>query len=246
MINYYTELHKEAQSYTKLIKRVVKNLFFMEKLEKIDKAASLKLETFDSATVIKNAGLRFFRALRNQVSNNWRNKAEFWSRLYDLRNEFRSENIDKVKSYMHSLGAELTINPRNHFYYERDSHTYGNDWNEFNTAFSLFIFKNNTYQEKKFTIYTYLSCDNNWSQTRICIINEGNCVYEQNGNGFYSPSFTVVLPPNKKRHIVAIQNGAYRWTTWNGAWYVLRHNIWFDLPEGVDYDFEAYAEILKQ
>ena len=192
--------------------------------------------------------VRLFKEIANNVENRWRYKADpGWTngRLADSASEYTPENISALKTLAQNIGMELQVGVKDRFVFERDYHTYDNDWDEYHLAVSVIALANKTGAEQQVTVTVDASSDNAWNITHTCLVANGSVVFEWTDNNMRSnQSFDLTIPAEQKL-ILVMSSGAYRWTTWYGAWYSLRHNIVITKPEGIEYDYETYREILS-
>ncbi len=160
------------------------------------------------------------------------------------------ENLDWIKNYIvkNSSGSmNLEISTENTFDYQ-EIETYYNCNSCPPQAYGLYILKNTTDEDKKVPMYTYLTSGGSSGWRGAYIIVDGTLIWNTTGNSTYSPSFTgdnSVKIPAKSSKVIYIHNAAYYWTNYgNTYYYALRQWVRFNLPEGVEYDYDAYKQLL--
>ena len=206
------------------------------------------LKSQETLTRLGKPAVRLFKEVANNVDNNWRFKVDpGWTngRLKDSATQYTPENLPAVKTLAQNLGMELQIGVKDKFVFERDYHCYNNNWNEYHFAVSVILLKNNSDLDKEITVTVDSSSDNNWNITHTCLVANGTVIFEwTDNNQRNNQDFNITIPASQKL-VLVMSSGAYRWDTWYGAWYALRQNITITKPEDVDYDYEAYREILS-
>jgi hypothetical protein len=204
----------------------------------------LDVNTLQLTNMLADTMPVLYKVIANNVNNNWKYKAENWTDFKDIAGLFNSSNFEDAKLKLSELGLELKLTSKGKFFLERDFHSYGNDWNEYHIALSAIILKNKNTTNKTINLKARVSSDNYWKQTKALIVANGKIVSEFTTNNINYVDTNIEVPSNTDRFFIIVVNGAYRWTTWNGAWYALRHNIELSLEDGIEFDYQAYKEIL--
>ena len=204
----------------------------------------LDVNTLQATNTVAGAMPVLHRLITNGSNNNWRYKAENFTDFKDIAGIFNSSNFQDAKTKLNELGLELKLTSKGKFYLEKDFKTYDNSWNEYNIAISAIILKNTTSENKAINLKAWLSSDNNWKQTKAIVVANGKVLVEFTDKNIHTVDIEISIPANTDKFFIVVVNGAYRWTCWYGCMYALRHDIELTLPEGVNYDYEAYKEIL--
>ena len=153
--------------------------------------------------------------------------------------------ISSLKTQFKKSSFSLQLGVRNAFSYA--SQNISNSANNNTLAWSLYILKNTSKEDKQITVNTYLSSFSNWVPAYAWVISEGNVLLSRNTNTRTSNSFTITISAGKGV-VIYTQNGSQNWGSignTNVYMHLLTHNVSFDLPEGVEWDYEKYAELIS-
>jgi hypothetical protein len=159
---------------------------------------------------------------------------------------FTYTNLDKVKEeFVKKTATVLEFCPRNVFHFQQQIASYGN--NE-PYLWAMYLLKNNTDQEKKIEITGKLSSRTNGLSGAYIVAN-GTVVLSYTSNAIadinLSQDNAITIPPNSGM-LIFVQHTAY-YHNYNNSFYLFRfvHNLDFNLPDGVDWDYEAYKQLLS-
>ena len=159
------------------------------------------------------------------------------------------DELDWIKqNVVKPWAPTIELAPRDVFRLSFD-HTYYNSNTAPDMAFSLFILKNTTEEEKQVSLSATLTANGSTGNRGAYIVVEGvaKVSYTSNGKTTFnlSGSSAITIPP-KKSIVIYAHNSAYYQTNNNNVYYYHFYQKFnFTLPEGVEWDYEAYKELLS-
>jgi len=160
--------------------------------------------------------------------------------------KFTYANLDWLKeNFIKKTATALEFAPRNNFHFQLQL----SSWNDNPPRlWSMYLLKNNTDEDKQVGITVQLSSRTNGINGAYVVAN-GNVLVSYTGNNVNTWNFTgnnAVTIPAGQGLLVFVQNAGY-YVNANNNFYFFRvvHDIDFVLPEGVDWDYEAYKELLS-
>ena len=212
--------------------------------EELIQAKEELLSAKDGLVKLGKVGLRLFARLSSYFGSvPYTGNSSYVGRIRYGDLSWIRDNI--VKNTGNPL--KLEISSEKMFDFQED-HVYYNCGSCPNQAIGLYILKNTTDEEKKVPMYTYLTSNGSSGWRGAYIVVEGATIWSTTGNSTYSPSFTgnnaITLAP-KQSKVIYIHNSAYYRTNNNNVYYYhLRQRVRFDLPEGVEWDYDAYKQLL--
>ena len=163
----------------------------------------------------------------------------------DITASIRYASLESIRNNIKNAALSLQIGTKNRFFFNSQFISNGGGNNV--VTWSLYILKNDTDESKEVGLDVNLSSFNNWVPAYAWVISEGNVLLSRSNNNIASHTFSVTIPPNG-RNLIYIQNGSWDWgTIGNTNVHILvnHQEVAFTLPEGVDWDYEAYKELLS-
>jgi len=161
----------------------------------------------------------------------------------DQRVNFSYTSLKALKTvFIPKVGFEVKITQKGRFHFNWASSFYG-DNGPF--AWSLWVLRNSSKETKEVQLTATLSSRSGGNSGAYIVV-EGELIYSHTSN---SPSaggkFKIQIPPNSSK-LIYIQNWGY-YQTYNNSNYLFRliHHVDFDLPEGVDFDYDAIAQLIN-
>ena len=158
---------------------------------------------------------------------------------------FTYSNLSAVKEeFVDKTTVTLEIAPKNHFHVATQVSALCDCWPY---SWALYLLKNSTDEEQKVEITGQLSSRSNGINGAYIVAN-GNLIFQYTSNGVPNINLTgdnaLTIPP-KSGLLIFVQNaGYYQDDNYNTYTYRLIHRLDFKLPEGVDWDYEAYKQLL--
>jgi len=156
--------------------------------------------------------------------------------------KFTYQNLEWLKNnFILKTMIFLEFAPRNRFHTANHKVAWGNNYPIY---WSMYLLKNNTDSDKTVSLGFQLSAYGNGVSGAYIVAN-GNVVYSYTNNGVPSSNVNLTVPANDGL-LVLVQNCGYFINNNNNTYhYYLVHKVNFNLPEGVDWDYEAYAQLLN-
>ena len=160
--------------------------------------------------------------------------------------KFTYANLDWLKeNFIKKTATTLELAPRNNFHFQLQLPS----WNDNPPRlWSMYLLKNNSNEDKKVEIIAQLSSRTSGVNGAYIVAN-GNVLLSYTSNTVNTWSFTggnAVTIPAGQGLLVFVQNGSYYQNAYNNLYFFrVVHDIDFNLPEGVDWDYEAYAQLLN-
>ncbi len=184
--------------------------------------------------------------LFGRVMSAWDGELPYCPPTGNNASKFTHNNLDWLKkNFIKKTATTLELAPRNNFHFQLQLP----GWNDNPPRlWSMYLLKNKSNEDKKVEITVLLSSRTNGINGAYVIAN-GNVLLSYTGNTVNTWNFTgnsAVTIPAGQGLLVFVQNaGSY--VNNNNQFYFFRlvHNINFILPEGVDWDYEAYAQLLN-
>jgi len=161
----------------------------------------------------------------------------------DQRVNFSYTNLKTLKTvFIPKVGFEVKITQKRRFHFNWASSFYGNNGP---FAWSLWVLRNSSKETKEVQLTATLSSRSSGSNGAYIVV-EGELIYSYTSNSSSAGGkFKIQIPPNSSK-LIYIQNWGY-YQTYNNSNYLFRliHHVDFDLPEGVDFDYDAIAQLIN-
>jgi len=239
----YEEISK-AEANEKIVEALLLLPQYKESAENAQKAAQDILNAAGGLVKLGKPAIRLFGRIQ---SNNYR-RMPFWITQNASSNEslFSYGRLEDLKNnFIKQSSPVLELMPRDVFNFQLGVDTYSG---YYLYAWSLYILRNSTDSEKKVSLTARLSSRTSGNGGAYIVAN-GSKIYSYTSNNVVSPSFSgnsaITVPPNSGV-VIYVQTAAYQYNCNNGHCHMeLVHDIQFTLPEGVDWDYEAYAQLLN-
>ena len=187
------------------------------------------------------------RLASRQLNSWWYNSAHLPPTGNNASN-FRYDNLGWIKdSFIKNNPSFLDVAPENNFSFTQQLMS----WNDNPVMmWSMYILKNKTNEDKKVDAYFQLSSRTSGIWGAYVVANGSLLVSYTSNSASPSWNFTdnngLTVPANSGL-VVLVQNGAYfHGQVGSTQTYFFRmvHNVKFNLPEGVEWDYDAYKQLL--
>ncbi len=163
----------------------------------------------------------------------------------DITSKISYTQLSEIKQQIKNTALSLQFGPRNSFSF--NSHYISNAGANYEICWSFYILKNGSDEDKTVELNVRLSSFNNSVPAYAWVISNGVVLLSRTNNTWNSHSLNLTIPAGEGS-VVYIQNGAWDWGTigsTNVHILINIHDVSFYLPEGVEWDYEAYKQLVE-